>query len=360
MFTTIIFIAVISVLVFVHEFGHFVFAKRAGMKVEEFGFGFPPRLWGFKRGETIYSINWIPFGGFVKILGEDGEERDNPRSFGSKPFWPRMKVVIAGVTMNFLFAILLLMIGNFIGLRKVVENSALSLASDLQVQIYQISPDSPAQAADLRILDEIKAFRLSNGGTVAITDSKDVSNFVNQHKGEKVTIILQRGGEELQKEVGLRANPPAGQGPLGIAPILTGIYSYPWYESVWRGVYDSVGLVINTVYGYGLLFKTLLFHGKLLADVSGPIGIANLTGQAARVGFNFLLQFMAMISVNLAVLNIIPFPALDGGRAFLLIVEKIRGVTLNKKVEGVINASGFILLLALMAFITIKDIGKFF
>ncbi len=359
MLTTIIFIAVISVLVFVHELGHFVFAKRAGMKVEEFGFGFPPRLFGITRGETTYSINWIPFGGFVRILGEDGEDRDNPRSFGSKAFWPRMKVILAGVAMNFFFAIFLLMIGNSVGLRKAVDEADLSRASELQVQIYQIAPDSPAQAVDIRILDEIKAFRLSNNTVVSIAQPKDVSEFVNQHKGEKVTVLLSRGGENLEKEVELRANPPAGQGPLGIAPILTGIYSYPWYDSIWRGVYDSVGLVISTVHGYGLLFKTLFFEGKLLADVSGPVGIANLTGQAARVGFNFLLQFMAMISVNLAVLNIIPFPALDGGRALLLIIEKIRGVALNKKVEGIINASGFALLLALMAFITIKDIGKF-
>jgi regulator of sigma E protease len=359
MFTTIIFIAVISVLIFVHELGHFVFAKRAGMKVEEFGFGFPPRLFGFQRGETTYSINWIPFGGFVKILGEDGEDRENPRSFGSKSFLARLKVILAGVAMNLLFAIFLLMIGNSIGLRKAVEEGDVSRASELQVQIYQIAPGSPAQGADLRVLDEIKGFRLSNGVTTTVARSKEVSEFVNQHKGEKVTILLTRGGEALEKEVELRASPPAGQGPLGIAPILTGVYSYPWYDSVWRGVYDSVGLVISTVYGYGLLFKTLFFEGKLLADVSGPVGIANLTGQAARVGFNFLLQFMAMISVNLAVLNVIPFPALDGGRALLLIVEKIRGVALNKKIEGMINASGFILLLALMAYITIKDIGKF-
>lgn len=359
MITTIIFIAVISVLIFVHELGHFVFAKRAGMKVEEFGFGFPPRLFGFQRGETTYSINWIPFGGFVKILGEDGEDRDNPRSFGSKSFWSRMKVILAGVAMNLLFAIFLLMIGNSIGLRKAVEEADISRASELQVQIYQIAPDSPAHAADLRVLDEIKGFRLSSGAVIAVDRAKGVSEFVNQHKGERVTILLTRGGEAIEKEVELRANPPAGQGPLGIAPILTGIYSYPWYDAIWRGVYDSIGLVISTVYGYGLLFKTLFFEGKLLADVSGPVGIANLTGQAARVGFNFLLQFMAMISVNLAVLNVIPFPALDGGRAFLLVIEKIRGVALNKKIEGMINASGFILLLALMVFITIKDIGKF-
>src|SRR3989338_7511146 len=139
MLTTIIFIAVISILVFVHELGHFVLAKRARMKVEEFGFGFPPRLWGKQVGETTYSINWIPFGGFVKIYGEDGDDREAPRSFGSKPFWPRMKVILAGVAMNFLFAILLLMIANFVGLRTGLINEAdIQKASDKRVQIIQI------------------------------------------------------------------------------------------------------------------------------------------------------------------------------------------------------------------------------
>ena len=358
--TAIIFIAVISILVFVHELGHFVMAKRAGMRVEEFGFGFPPRLWGTKRGDTVYSINVIPFGGFVKIYGEDGDERTNPQSFGSKSFSARMKVILAGVTMNLLFAMFLLMIGNTMGLRKAVEDSNVGIARNKQVQIYQVAPDSPAQSADIRVLDEILGFKQSSGALTTVTDGADVQNFVHSHKGERVTVLLKRGNENLEKEITLRANPPAGQGPMGIAPILTGEYSYPWYESIWRGVSDGAILTVNTMYGYYTLFENLFTKGSLGADVSGPVGIASLTGQAARVGFNFLLQFIAMISVNLAILNVIPFPALDGGRAFLLIVEKIKGSPINKHIEGMLNAAGFIALLALMAFVTFKDIAKFF
>jgi regulator of sigma E protease len=357
--TALIFIIVISILVFVHELGHFVTAKRAGMRVDEFGFGFPPRLLGIKRGETVYSINWIPFGGFVKIHGEDGEDRQDPRSFGSKPFWPRMKVVLAGVVVNLLFAMVLLMIANSIGLRKAVDDTMRDRAQNLQVQIYQVAPDSPAAEADIRVLDEIRGF-VVGGQRVMTETSQDVLDFVQQHKGEKVTILTRRGGEDIEKTVTLRANPPAGQGPLGVSPILTGEFSYPWYEAIWRGVYDGVGILMSTFIGYWNLFKTLFVDGKLMADVSGPVGIASLTGQAARVGFNFLLQFMAMISINLAILNAIPFPALDGGRAFLLIVEKLRGKALDKHIEGYINATGFIVLLGLMAIITFRDIAKFF
>src|SRR3989344_1679860 len=143
MLTAIIFIIVIGVLVLVHEFGHFIFAKRAGMKVEEFGFGFPPRLWGFKRGETTYSLNWIPFGGFVKILGEDGDER-GPRSFASAPFGKRMLVILAGVAMNVLLAAVFLMLVNFFGMRIGLSEGDTLGARNLQVQLVSVSEGSPA------------------------------------------------------------------------------------------------------------------------------------------------------------------------------------------------------------------------
>ena len=147
---------------------------------------------------------------------------------------------------------------------------------------------------------------------------------------------------------------------MGISLALTGVVTYPWYESIWRGVYDAVIIAFNTIIGYFMLFKTLLFEGKLIADVSGPIGIANMTGQAASIGLNYLMQFTALISVNLAILNIIPFPALDGGRAVLLIAEKLKGKPVNKKIEQTINTVGFALLLLLMVYVTFKDIVRLF
>ena len=360
MITAIVFIIVLGVLVFVHEFGHFIFAKRAGMKVEEFGLGFPPRIWGVKKGETFYSINLIPFGGFVKILGEEGEERNNPRSFSSKPAGPRLKVIIAGVTMNFFLAVVLLMVTNFFGLRiGLIDDKTASTARDKAVQIIEVSKDSPADKAGLKLLDEVRGFKL-NGSFKEISNAEDVQDFVRENTGQPVTIVIKRNKEILEKQIMPRINPPAGQGALGVSLALTGVVSYPWYEAIWRGVYDAVILTINTVIGYFVLFKTLLLKGKLIADVSGPVGIATLTGQAARMGINYLMQFTAMISINLAVLNIIPFPALDGGRALLIIIEKLKGSPVNKKAEQLVNVIGFALLILLMVYVTTKDIIRFF
>jgi len=360
MITAVIFIISSVVLVFIHEFGHFIFAKRAGMKVEEFGFGFPPRIWGIRKGETLYSVNAIPFGGFVKILGEGGEEANNPRSFSSKPTGLRLKVIIAGVTMNFFLAVVLLMVTNFFGLRiGLIDDKTATIAKDKQVQIIEVSKDSPADKADIKLLDEVTGFKL-NGFFKAVSSAEDVQAFINENAGKTLIVVVQRNREILEKEIVPRVNPPAGQGALGVSLALTGVVSYPWYEAVWRGVYDAVILTMNTVIGYFMLFKMLLLKGKLIADVSGPVGIATLTGQAARMGINYLMQFTAMISINLAVLNIIPFPALDGGRALLIIVEKLKGSPMNKKAEQLVNAIGFAFLVALMVYVTTKDIIRFF
>lgn len=352
MFTALIFIIVIGVLVIVHEFGHFITAKRAGMKVEEFGFGFPPRLWGFKKGETIYSINWIPFGGFVKIYGEDGEHRDAPRSFASKPIGTRLGVIVAGVVMNFLLAAFLLMLGNYIGIRVGIGDEAddVSVAArDKKIQILQVVESSPAHQADLKIFDEIVGFETA----------QEVRDYIAANAGKEIELTIRRDSQIEVKEIFLPEK-DEGDGLLGIVPARTGLLSYPWYESLWRGLQDAVFLTAQTAVGYYQLFSTLLLKGQLLADVSGPIGIANITGQAAAVGFRFLIQFVALISVNLAILNIIPFPALDGGRALMLVIEKLKGSPVNQKVEAFINSVGFAFLILLMIYATVKDITRFF
>jgi len=188
----------------------------------------------------------------------------------------------------------------------------------------------------------------------------EVQNYVVQHSGQKIIILIRRGSGILEKEIQVRANPPPGQGPLGVSLAFTGIVSYPWHESLWRGLQDAGTLTFNTAQGYWLLLKTLLTKGKLIADVSGPIGIATMTGQAARVGLNYFIQFIAMISINLAVLNTIPFPALDGGRMLFLIIEKIKGSPLPKRAEAWMNTIRFVLLMALMLYITVIVISRFF
>ncbi|MEK7138605.1 MAG: site-2 protease family protein, partial [Patescibacteria group bacterium] len=284
MFTALIFIAVIGVLVVVHEFGHFITAKKAGMKVEEFGFGFPPRLWGIKKGETTYSINLIPFGGFVKIFGEEGEHRNAPRSFSSKSIGVRLKVVIAGVVMNFLLAVFLLMVGNYFGIRVGIGDEtggAAALARENKVQIINVVSDSPAEKAGLKIFDEIAGFSIKElsgkDSLIPVLTAKEVREYVADNAGEEIKIVVRRNSETLTKVINLPDRSIGEKGLLGIVPARTGILSYPWHESVWRGVSDSVFLTAQTAVGYYQLFKTLLLHGKLIADVSGPIGIANVT-----------------------------------------------------------------------------------
>jgi len=356
--TILILLIVLGALIFVHEAGHFFVAKRAGMKIEEFGFGLPPRIWGFKKGGTIYSINWIPFGGFVKILGENGDSSD-PRSFGSKGLLARSLVLVAGVTMNILFAMILLVFVNMGGLRIGLVNGSPAEAIDVRVQIIQVAPNSPAMEADLLALDTIVG--LNNGiQNVVVKEISDVQEFISQNKGREIVMEIMRGKEIVNVALIPRADPPPGEGATGITLLKTGTVSYPWYESIWRGFYDGARMTAATAVGYATIIKNLFTTGSAGVAVSGPIGIAVLTGQATKTGFNYLLQFVAIISINLAIINIIPFPALDGGRLLFLFIEKIKGSPVNKKIEGWVNAVGFLSLIILMFYLTARDISRFF
>jgi len=360
MITILIFLIVLSVLIFVHEFGHFIVAKRAGLKVEEFGFGFPPRLWGIKRGETTYSINWIPFGGFVRIFGEDGQGGGSARSFASAKARTRVSITVAGVIMNFLLAVVLLSVANVVGLRVgLVDEAQVKQAGDVKVQIIQVSPSSPAQTAGLTVLDEITGFRI-DGREVAVKNVADVQDFINQNRGKEMTIILRSGNETREKVLTPRLNPPPGEGALGISLAMTGVFRYPWYQAIGRGVTDSVFALEGTAIGYAAILKNFFTTGKAGAELSGPIGIAVVTGQASRLGFAYLMQFVALISINLVILNIIPFPALDGGRLIFIAIEKLRGSPVPRKIENAVNTIGFALLVLLMIYVTTKDVTRFF
>lgn len=360
MFTVIIFLAVISVLVLVHEAGHFFAAKRAGMKVEEFGFGFPPRLWGFTRGGTTYSINLIPFGGFVRIFGENGDDNHRQGSFMAGTFWQKVRVICAGVAMNLIFASLLLMAVNFFGLRVgLFDEAMVSRATAPQIQILQVMPESPAERGGLRQLDQILGFR-EEGVLRGTSTPEEVQSYAFAHQGSEVRMVVRRSGTLVDIPLTLRIAQGPGEGPIGISLLLTGVVRYSWYESIWRGITDTLHLFWAILVGFSALIASLFTTGRLGADISGPVGIATLTGQAAHIGINYLLQFVAMISVNLAVLNILPFPALDGGRLVLVFAERIRGKALSQQVERTINAAGFIVLIVLMVAVTVRDIVKFF
>ncbi len=322
-------VPVLSILVFVHELGHFVMAKRAGMKVEEFGFGFPPRLWGKQVGETTYSINWIPFGGFVKIFGEDGEHPDQARSFSVKGFWARFSVIVAGVVMNFLFAAIVAAVLNFGGVKMVT--------------IESVVPDSPAAEAGIMPGDVLEGF----------ATNKEAQKFVVDHKGQPIELHFQRSGAEFAVTMVPRVNPPQGQGALGVG--FAKMYT-PWYKAIPAGFKDAGLGVAQIVGGFVMVFRNIFTTGHVGVEFAGPLGIAVITGQVAKTGFGNLMSLMVFLSLNLAVINIMPFPALDGGRLLFLIIEKIKGSPLPKKVEGTLNTVGFLALILLMLLISVKDV----
>ncbi len=350
----IVFILILGLLIFSHEFGHFISAKKAGMKVEEFGLGFPPRLFGIKRGETIYSLNLIPIGGFVKIYGEQRSKKkllkSDKRAFYNKPIWQRAIVLVMGVTMNLVLAAILLSIVHAIGVPTIIDKETEQQAKNIQVQIVGIASNSPAEEAGLKIGDTLKEFN----------EVENMQKFVARYAGEEITLNIQRGNETLEKTLTPRISPPEGEGPMGIALAKTGIVTYPWYAAIWQGFKLTGQLVVTFISLFYQLLKSLILTGTLIGEIAGPVGIASLTSQMTKLGFVYILQFAAILSINLAIINAIPFPALDGGRLLFLAIEKIKGSPISTKIENTVNNIGFVLLIALMILVTLRDVAKFF
>ena len=368
--TILIFIVILAILVFVHEFGHFIVSKKSGMQVDEFGFGFPPRVagiqkingkwkWVWGKGsaqsqnslDTIYSINLIPLGGFVRILGENNEDEHNPKSFINKPFWKRFFVLVAGVIMNVILAWVLLSIGYMVGLPVAADSisdvPAHATFSNPQTAILDVSPGLPAAKAGIMPNDII----LNIDGNI-FTSITQIQNYVESHEGKEITFGILRGKQDLNLKVTPNVNSPVDQGPTGIELSLIGRLKYPWYLAIWEGAKSTLSVLGGIVSG---LYQ--LFSGQLgFASLGGPVKIAKLTGQVAGMGFIYLLQFTAFLSLNLAVLNILPFPALDGGRVLFLLIEKVRRKRNNQKIEQIVNTAGFVFLLLLMVAVTINDI----
>lgn len=341
-----IFIAIIALLVLVHELGHFIMARRAGVKIEEFGIGFPPRLFSFKKGETVYSLNLLPIGGFVKIYGEDGEGETSADNFMAKSVWQRSKIIVAGVLMNLILAVVLLAIGYKIGLPTAVDDNT----AGSKIQITQVAPESPAEKSGIKM-----------GDIILKSNIKEFQDIIEQNKGREISLSVERGKEILSFSVTPRENPPAGEGAIGIGLANIALVSYPWYEAIIKGITTSFNLFINIFAAFGnLIWQLFTGYGATEAKVAGPIGIFMLTDQFAKIGFVYLLQFVAILSVNLAVINILPLPALDGGRLLFLIIEKIQGKPVNRETERKIHSAGFIILIGLMALITLRDVIKLF
>jgi regulator of sigma E protease len=331
----------LSVLLIAHELGHFFTAKAVGVKVEEFGLGFPPRLFGIKRGETIYSLNAIPFGGFTRLAGE--EDPSVPRSLASKGTGARLLVLGSGSLMNALLALVMAAISFTVPANVIIG----------RVAVIEVAPDSPASIASIEIGDVI----VSVDGT-PVQNLIDLHNAVQPNLGKEITLVISNAATR-EVELVPRTSSPKGEGAMGITVELTDRTtvreSYPFWEAIPRGMgefFDTLVLYKDGIAG--------IFTGDVPAEFIGPVGLVQLTGEVAvEAGVRPLIQAAALISFLLAVFNLFPLPAIDGGRITFVFIEFIRrGKRVSPKTEGMIHAIGFFLLIALLVVVTYQDIAR--
>lgn len=372
--TIITFVIILGFLVFVHELGHFIVARKTGTKAEEFGMGLPPRIIGVRRRadnpkkwqwvgpktkaeestHTIFSLNWLPIGGFLRIKGEN-EDEIGTDSFSAKSAGQRSFMLSAGVVMNFIFAVIILSIAFMIGFPSAIdENTDLSKVKNRQVQIVSILPDSPADQAAIQSGDIL--LKLDN----LIPETIDqVQEHVRTRENQAISVEVSRGSEVIRLMITPAYLEQTDNLALGVGLVETATISYPVHQAIWRGVTGTVAVTIEIFKVIGRLIGTAFSGGEIKEQIAGPVGIAVLTGQFIDLGFVFVLQFAALLSINLGIINILPFPALDGGRILFIIIEKVRGRPVSKKIESIVHTTGFALLILLIVFVTYKDISRF-
>ena len=354
--TLLVFLLILSILVLVHETGHFLAAKKAGIKVEEFAFGLPftKPLVSKKMGETVYSVYPLIFGGFVKLFGEDGppSSRHGGTSEGyayfEKSIFQRTIVLLAGVFMNLVLAVVCFSILYFIwGIPTKTG----------RVMVEAVTENSPAQLAEIKPYDYI----ISIDGN-QISESSQLIEITNNKAGEEIEIEITREGQSFVVNLAPRANPPEGEGPLGVVITDTEFKKYPFYLmpflGVREGLKDSLSWGKMVLSSLGQMVYSLVTKGKVPEGIAGPVGIYQITGQAAKIGWLAVLQLLGIISVNLAIVNILPIPAMDGGRLVFLGYELVFKKKAPVKIEAAVNSIGMIVLLGLMFLITVKDLFR--
>ncbi len=371
MFITLItFIIILGVLILVHELGHFFTARMFKVKAEEFGLGYPPRIFGWVKDNnnqwkfikpkdkaedyrhTVWSLNWFPIGGFVKIKGEDANDLKKPDSFASRPIWQRFIMLFSGVFMNFVLCFVLLTIGFMSGIPTMVDDRpdpALN-ATNQRVQIISITPDSPAEQSQLQVGDTILAI---DGQSVL--SIKDVQHQTSSNKDNSLEFVISRGDQQFTIPITPTSLSPDEPAMIGAGLVKTAIVKYSIFQAIYKGAESTVGLTLAILQAFGKIIKDLVVGADIEAEVAGPVGIAVLTGQVVKLGWIYILQFAALLSINLGIINLLPIPALDGGRILFLAIEKIKGRPVKQKLEAAIHQVGFILLMGLIILVTFKD-----
>lgn len=350
--TLVLFVITFTVIVAVHEFGHYLTARLFGMRVIEFAFGFPPRVASVRKGGIDYSVNAIPVGGFVRILGQDDfsirqQGQGEPDSFTAKPWWQQAVVLAAGVVMNMVLALVVLTAAFAMG----------SSAPTGEVRVLDVKADSPAAAAGIQPGDIVHSV-----DGQAIKDSRFLVDYTRDHRGTQIALTIVRGGTTLPAIHAVpRSSPPAGEGPLGIvledvtAPVQGGLPQA--IGSAWSLTGDIVGEIAALP---GQLISSTGGPSDNAPQIGGPIAIYRVTGQVAQFGPAALLRLIGILSINLAVLNIVPFPALDGGRLFFVLIGGIFRRRVSPQLEAAIHAVGMVLLLALLVAVSISDLRRAF
>ncbi|MGQ9492224.1 MAG: RIP metalloprotease RseP [Anaerolineae bacterium] len=336
------FLIVFSIVVLVHEVGHFWMARRGGIAVQEFGLGYPPRLKTLTvRNGVEYTLNAIPVGGFVRLLGE--EDPSHPRSFASKGAWVRLRTLLAGPVMNLLLAVALFACAFMLG-EQVVEG---------RVVVWSVAPNSPAEQAGIRAGDVMLALEGRQ-----IQNVMELLEYTRAFQGREISVSVLRGDEQLQVRLTPRVRPPAGEGAMGITIGMQEGYQlrtvrHPPWEAIWLGWREAWTTLLLTIAGFIQIFQGTVSPKEL----TGPVGIFQISGLVAQSGLVSLMNFTAFLSVNLFIINLLPVPGLDGGRIALILLEKLRGgKRIAPQQEGLIHFIGLVLIMTFMLVVSYFDI----
>lgn len=352
--TVLVFLLIIGILVFVHELGHFLVAKRNGILVEEFAFGFKPRLWGKKIGETTYAINLIPLGGYVKLYGE-GENETGERSFKNKTLFQRFQVLVAGSTMNLLLGLSVLTILFGAGFQPIFPGVDTNpfVKEVPYVVIEQTAENSPGRIAGLQ----------SNDKVVTLDGKKmnmyELIAYVSQNKGKEFTLVINRNDEEITKLIKSRTEFPEGQGSLGVELGSAGEAKSSFLLAPAAATYETVKIIGLSIQGFGTFVKDLVVKQEVSEDVTGLIGVGAITGVARRMGIEYLAQLLVVISIGLGVINLMPIMPLDGGHVVALGYQKVFGRPLSDKQMGYFVTFGLAFVILMFLVVTYKDIIRF-